>query len=235
MASTSTVPASHAALVEELGRRIAGGALPAGTTMTASTLEREYGASRTVVRETVRVLEAHGLVASRRRVGIVVRPREEWDHLDANVIEWALDGPRRAEVLRDLTQLRAAVEPMAARLSAMHARDEDRAELLRLATRLRDLGSAGLGDGDDYLDADIAYHSLLLRSGGNALYARLASPIAEILRGRATRGLTPGIPHVGTLEAHLATAEAISRRDPDTAEASAREHLTLVSGEVGAA
>lgn len=234
MASPSTVPATHAALVDELGRRIAGGVLPAGTTMTAAMLEREYGASRTVVRESVRVLEAHGLVASRRRVGIVVRPREEWDHLDANVIEWSLDGPRRAEVLRDLTQLRAGVEPLAARLAALHAGGRDRTELVRLAHRLRDIGVAGRGDGEEYLATDIAYHSLLLRSGGNALFARLAHPIAEILRGRAARGLTPGIPHVGTLEAHVATAEAIERRDPDAAEASAREHLSLVSGEVGA-
>lgn len=227
-------PASHAALVEELGRRIAGGELPPGATMTARTLEREFGASRTVVREAVRVLEAHGLVTPRRRVGIVVQPREEWDNLDANVIGWVLAGPRRADVLRDLTQLRTAVEPLAARLAATHATDAERSELIRLATALRDLGSAGRGDREEYLEVDIAYHSLLLRSSRNALFARLVSPIAEILRGRSALGLTPGVPRVGTLEAHLATSEAIGRADPDAAEASARTHLTLVSGEIDA-
>lgn len=61
---------------------------------------------------------------------------------------------------------------------------------------------------------DIDYHSLLLAAGGNALFAQLAEPVAEVLAGRAAHGLTPGIPHVGTLEAHLATARAISGATP---------------------
>ena len=77
--------ASHAHLVEVLGRRIAGGELTPATPTTVAALEAEFGASRTVVREAVRVLEAHGLLASRRRVGLTVRPRRDWDNLDATV------------------------------------------------------------------------------------------------------------------------------------------------------
>jgi DNA-binding FadR family transcriptional regulator len=224
--------ASHSRLVEELGRRVTGGHLPPGTVMTLAGLESEYGASRTVVREAVRVLETHGLVASRRRVGIVVRPRAEWDSLNASVIQWALDGPARRAKLLELTELRVAVEPVAARLAAERADDEQRVELVRLATVLHELGERGEGASDDYLAADIAYHSLLLRASGNALFVQLASPIGEILRGRSVRGWTPAVPHEGTLEAHLATAQAIAGRDGDAAEASAREHVTLVADEV---
>ena len=224
--------ASHAHIVETLGRRIAGGELAPGTGMTVAALEREFAASRTVVREAVRVLEAHGFLRSRRRVGLVVRPREEWDSLDATVIEWSLDSPRRRDVLIELTELRVAVEPVAARLAAERGSDADRARLLEWATRLNELGTQGLGDSDEYLEVDIAYHSLLLRAGGNPLFGKLSEPIAEILRGRALRGLTPGMPRIGTLEAHVATARAITARDGALAEASAREHLTLVSSEV---
>lgn len=229
---TTAPTASHAHIVETLGRRIAGGTLAPGAGMTVAALEQEFSASRTVVREAVRVLEAHGLLRSRRRVGLVVRPREEWDSLDATVIEWTLDGPRRNDVLRELTELRAAVEPIAARLAAERADDAQREHLLAHATRLNELGAQGLGDSEEYLEADIAYHSLLLRAGGNPLFGKLSEPIAEILRGRAVRGLTPSLPRVGTLEAHVATAQAIVERDGAGAEASAREHLTLVSGEV---
>ncbi|WP_298941869.1 FCD domain-containing protein [uncultured Microbacterium sp.] len=224
--------ASHAHLVEVLGRRIAGGDIPQGTVMTAATLEREHGASRTVVREAVRVLEAHGLLSSKRRVGLIVRPRGEWDSLDARVIQWTLDGPRRRDLLVELTQLRVAVEPVAARLAAEHATETQRAELVRLATELSDHGARGEGDSDAYLAIDIAYHALLLEASGNALFHQLVGPISEILRGRSTRGLTPRIPRVGTLEAHLATARAIAAADEVAAETAAREHLTLVSGEV---
>lgn len=229
---TPATTASHAHIVETLGRRIVGGELPPGTGLTLAGLEESFTASRTVVREAVRVLEAHGLLTSRRRVGLVVRPQAEWDILNADIIEWSLDSPRRRDVLIELTDLRVAVEPVAARLAAERAGDAERDELVRWATLLSDLGSQGLGDSDEYLEADIAYHRLLLKASGNALFEKLGDPIAEILRGRAVRGLTPGMPRVGTLEAHLATAQAIHDGRAADAEASAREHLTLVSDEV---
>lgn len=91
---TTAPTASHAHIVETLGLRIAGGTLAPGAGMTVAALEQEFSASRTVVREAVRVLEAHGLLRSRRRVGLVVRPREEWDSLDATVM--GRDVPKRA-------------------------------------------------------------------------------------------------------------------------------------------
>lgn len=128
--------ASHARIVDELGRRITGGALQVGDGMTVARLEEEFAASRTVVREAIRVLEAHGLVASRRRVGVIVQPRERWRTLDATVIAWTLQGPRRQELLVELTALRVAVEPVAAAQAARTAHPADRDELLRLATQI---------------------------------------------------------------------------------------------------
>ena len=69
----------HARVLAELGPAIASGECPPGTVLRIDELERRYGVSRTVVREVVRVLEAMHLVASRRRVGITVRPAEEWN------------------------------------------------------------------------------------------------------------------------------------------------------------
>ncbi|MFG6445153.1 FadR/GntR family transcriptional regulator [Microbacterium sp. P06] len=223
---------SHSRVVGELGRRITGRTLPSGTVLTLAGLEEEFGTSRTVVREAIRVLETHGLVRARRRVGITVQPRSEWDNLNASVIQWTLDGPRRREQLIELMDLRAAVEPVAARLTAQRASATERADLLRWANTLNDLGSLGGGDSDEYLAADIAYHSLLLAASGNALLAQMTGPISEILRGRASHGLTPAVPRAGTLEAHVATATAIFAGDAETAEREARHHLALVAGEV---
>lgn len=229
---TRTREGSHTRVVQELGRRIAGLGLPAGTVLTLAGLEEEFDTSRTVVREAVRVLETHGLVRSRRRVGITVQPRVEWDNLNASVIQWTLDGPRRREQLVELMDLRSAVEPVAARLAAQRATAEEREELLRWASALNDLGTDGGGDSEEYLAADIAYHSLLLAASGNALLAQMAGPVTEILRGRASRGLTPSNPRLGTLAAHVATAAAIAAGDAEAAEREARHHLALVADEV---
>lgn len=234
MSKPTSVPApvSHTSVVDALGRRIAGGALAVGDVVTLADVEAEFQISRTVAREAARVLEAHGLIASRRRVGLVVRPREQWDSLDVTVIEWMLDGPDRNETLLELTQLRTAVEPLAARLAAQRATSAQRAQLVRWAEELSELGQRGEGAGEAYLAADIRYHSLLLRASGNALFVRLIEPIAEVLRGRSQRGLTPSVPRVGTLEAHVETASAIFRGDAEAAEHAARRHLVLVAREV---
>src|SRR5699024_1773672 len=74
-------------------------------------LEQDFGVSRTVAREAVRVLESMRLVVSRPRTGIRVRPRQDWSVFDPQLIRWRLAGTGRMEQLRTLNELRGAVEP----------------------------------------------------------------------------------------------------------------------------
>jgi DNA-binding FadR family transcriptional regulator len=232
MTTSSAASRTHGSVLDSLGRRIASGELAAGTVITLADIEAETGTSRTVAREAVRVLESLGLVRSRRRVGITVQPRSAWHVLGAETIRWTLDGPLRRAHLVELMELRAALEPVAARLAAERAGAGQRAELVRLATELDRLGRAGLGDSPEYLQVDIDFHTLLLASSGNALYAELAGPVREILVGRTHRGLTPADPAPGTLDAHLAAARAIARGDGADAERNVREHITIVTEEL---
>ncbi|WP_258933022.1 FCD domain-containing protein [Nesterenkonia pannonica] len=93
-----------------------------------------------------------------------------------------------------LTELRLAVEPAAARLTALRATEETRAEMGRLAQVLQTLGNAGKGDTEEYLAADIAFHNLLLEACGNLMLTALREPVAEMLSGRHNAGLTPRSP-----------------------------------------
>lgn len=222
----------HETVLDSLGTRIAAGDPPPGSSFTLADLEADYDASRTTAREAVKVLESIRMVSSRRRIGITVRPREEWDALDEHLIRWNLAGPFRQHQLEALLELRVAVEPLAARLTAIRATDAQRAELLRLATRLHELGSQGLGDTDPYLKVDLEYHRLLLTSSRNPQFITLTGPVELVLSWRAGLGLTPSIPAEGTLEDHLRTARAIVDGDADAAERHARSHLRTVWGEV---
>lgn len=213
----------HAGLLDDLGCRIAWGRLPPGTVLTTAALEAEYGLSRTVVREAVRVLEAMRLVEARRHVGITVRPRPEWNALDVRLIGWNLAGPGRQEELGSLMELRQAIEPVAARLAATRASAGDRAELVALASRLRDLGRQGLGESQEYLTADIDFHRLVAQSSGNYMFAGvLGEVIGEVLAGRTRLGLSPALPAVEALDLHQIAALAISGGDADAAERAIR-------------
>ncbi|MDU0328003.1 FCD domain-containing protein [Microbacterium sp. KSW2-21] len=224
--------ATHGSLVDAIGIRIVDGDLPPGTVLTLAALEAEYAVSRTVVREAVRSLEALGLLSQRRRVGLTVREPEHWSALDTRLIGWQLAGRRRDQLIVNTTELRAAVEPVAARLSARRATDIQRGEILRLADELARLGAAGLGNSPEYLAADIAFHDLILISSGNLMLAAARAPIAAAIEGRAMHGLTPGVPNPDALDNHVATAEAIGRADADAAEEHTRLYVAAVLTEV---
>ncbi|MDR0285837.1 MAG: FCD domain-containing protein [Propionibacteriaceae bacterium] len=222
----------HTFVVDSLGSRIAAGELPAATVLTLAGLEAEYGVSRTVIREAVRVLESHGLLVSRRRVGVTVQPIAAWDVLDASVIHWRLAGSDREQQLVELMELRSAVEPVAARLAAARAGADQRAGLVHLADRLAALGREGRGNSPDFLVADNAFHTLLLQASGNPLLTRLAGPVTEVLAGRIAHQMLGGVPEPGTLEGHLAVAAGVAAGDGTAAQQASATLTQIITGEI---
>ncbi|MCB7136093.1 FadR/GntR family transcriptional regulator [Cellulosimicrobium marinum] len=221
-----TTTVLHTTVLDTLGRRITSGDAPAGTSLTLDAIGAEFGVSRTVAREAMRLLEGLGLVRSGRRVGIVVRGIDDWNVLDPRVIRWRLDGPGRDAQLRTLTELRHAVEPLAAAGAAQHATQDVRDELVAIAARMRLLGEAG--DLEEFLDLDVRFHELLLRSSGNEMFGAIAGAVAAVLSGRTHLGLMPASPVPEALDQHEAVARAVAAADPDAAEAA----MTAIVGEV---
>ncbi|WP_130416227.1 FadR/GntR family transcriptional regulator [Xylanimonas ulmi] len=223
--------ALHGPVLDALGRRITGGDLPAGAVLTLEGIGAEFGVSRTVAREAMRMLESFGLVRSRRRVGIVVLAMDDWQVLSPRVIAWRLQGTGRVDQLRTLTELRHAVEPLAAAGAARHATAQVRAELLEIARRMRALGEAGEGDHEDFLTLDVRLHELLLRSSGNELFGALAGVVAAVLSGRTALGLMPASPDPSALDGHEAVARAVAAGDA----AAAQDAMSGIVDEVQAA
>lgn len=224
--------ASHGSVLDDLGIRIAGGEIATGTVLTLAELTERYGVSRTVAREAIRVIEAKGMVESRRRVGLTVLPQSLWSNLDTQLISWRLEGAAVAEQIVSLTEMRLAVEPIAARLTATRASDAQRVELVRLAGILEEEGGKGMGDTETYLGADIAFHDLLLEASGNPLFASMTTPIAQVLTGRHGHGLTPAHPYEKALRGHILTARMIASADEEGAEKAARGYVEAILSEV---
>lgn len=205
----------HQRAVEQIGSRIVDGTYAPGHIMLSGDLEADLGVSRSVIREAVRVLQSAGLLLSTKRVGISVLPAEKWNPYDPLVIRWRLASGGQGTQLRSLTELRVAVEPMAAELAAQHAPAEFCAELLGIAASMRHTGRSG--DLRAFLELDIRFHALVLAGSGNEMFANLARPIGETLRGRTELGLMPEHPHEEALQLHMEVADAISGKDPDKA------------------
>ena len=185
----------HSAVVETIAQDIVDGILPVGEILRLDGIQSTFDISRTVAREVMRSLEAAGLVVARRRVGLVVQPQNAWSLLDPRVIGWRLKGPKREEQLDSLTQLRTAIEPMAAGAAARDAQDAQRERLVALAEELARLGAAG--DLESFLDVDIAYHSLLLEASGNELFSRAAGRLRRDPEGTDPRRFDAPVPSRG--------------------------------------
>lgn len=136
--------------------------------------------------------------------------------------------PRREGMIRgtnpvEVIELRMALEPALARLAAVRATPFDIARIERAATTAA---------GQDQGNADLAFHSIVAGSSGNALardiYALLRRVGADVrLRVSPGRGACPNRLRQRDAE-HRAIAAAIAARDADAAEAAMRAHLAAV-------
>ncbi|MFI6643313.1 FadR/GntR family transcriptional regulator [Streptomyces sp. NPDC050504] len=211
----------HTHVLDSLGLAITAGECAPGSVLRTDELAQRFDVSRTVVREVVRVLESMHLVESRRRVGVTVRPMDQWNVYDPRVIRWRLAGADRPRQLRSLTVLRSAVEPVAAGLAAAHATPEQCRELTEHA-----LGMVATSRGrqlEAYLVHDVAFHRVVLNASGNEMFARLGDVVAEVLTGRTHHQVMFEDPDPAAVTLHVQVAEAVRERDAVRAERLTRE------------
>ena len=220
----------HPFVVDRLGQVIASGRLSPGDQIVPEDLGRELGVSRTVVREALRVLESKGMVAARPRTGTRVRPVQDWNLLDQQVILWRVLGPDRDQQLRDLMDLRGAIEPSAALGACTSADNDDVAALLGYCSLMEQAVEAG--DLDAFTANDISFHTRLLAASGNLLYRQFIGPVEAVLRARASLQLMPA--HVGSVAVsnHRTITQAIRAGDPEEAEQLTRQLVTVARGEI---
>lgn len=210
----------HGQVLTALGSRIVSGQLAAGQVLTLEHVGSEYAVSRSVAREAIRVLESMRLVASRRRVGITILPRERWNVFDPRVIRWRLDAGDRAEQLLSLSELRRGFEPVAAALAAERANPH---HCRILAAAVSDMVVHGRsGDLDSYLLADKVFHRTLLEASGNEMLRALDGVVTEVLAGRTHHGMMPSQPNPEAIALHDDVARAVRLRDPAAAETAMR-------------
>ena len=207
----------HDLAVEHLGTRIVSGELAPGTVLRTESLEGDRKVSRSGGREAVRVAQSLGLVESVRRVGLRVLPMTAWNLFDPSVIRWRLASEHKGAQLRSLTELRTAVEPVAAELAARFAPAHLGSELMRIAAAMRSAGRAG--DARSFLELDVEFHRTVLRASGNEMFAALGDAVGEVLRGRTSSGLMPTHPNEDAMQWHVDVADAILAGRPDAARA----------------
>lgn len=215
----------HGQLVQQLGQMIVSGDLGADRPLVPEEIGQRFEVSRTVVRESLRVLEAKGLVSARPNVGTRVRPVSDWNLLDPDIIEWRAFGPQRDDQRRELCELRWTIEPLAARLAAGHGREDVQQ---RLADMVEIMGHAlAQGDGITFSRADNEFHTLLIQLAGNRMLEHLSGIVSAALQ--VSGGPVTGCdrPNEVSLAHHARIVEALAAGDAPAAESAMRQLLVV--------
>jgi DNA-binding FadR family transcriptional regulator len=201
----------HGQLVQQLGRMIVGGELGADRPLVPEEIGRRFEVSRTVVRESLRVLEAKGMVTARPNVGTRIRPVPEWNLLDPDVIEWRASGLQGMDQCRELAELRCAFEPLAAQLAAGRLADPARGRLAELAGALKQ--AAALNDQAGYAKADNEFHALLVAECPNRMVEHLARVVSGAAESAGMRRRSCGPMTDGNAAAHARLADEVLAGD----------------------
>lgn len=215
----------HGQLVQQLGQMIVSGDLGADRPLVPEEIGQRFEVSRTVVRESLRVLEAKGLVSARPNVGTRVRPVSDWNLLDPDIIEWRAFGPQRDDQRRELAELRWTIEPLAARLAAGHKRDDLQQ---RLGDMVEIMGHAlGQGDVITCARADAEFHSLLIQAAGNRMLEHLSGIVSAALQVSGAPVTGCDRPNDASLGHHARIVDALATGDSAGAEAAMRQLLVV--------
>ncbi|WP_439136910.1 FadR/GntR family transcriptional regulator [Roseicyclus sp.] len=217
----STRIAAHLLAQIEADGLVAGSRLP-----TEAQLSRDFGVSRTVIREAIAQLRNEGLVHTRQGAGaFVADPSARPIRLDK-----AQDMDRHA--FAHLYQLRAPLEIEAAGLAAQHRRAVD---MTRLTASMALFEASDL-TADASVTADLEFHRVLAEATQNPYFVQFLTVISDriahvILTARA------GVPldrlHEQTRREHAAIHDAIAAKDPSAARTAMRAHLVGGARRVG--
>jgi DNA-binding FadR family transcriptional regulator len=203
-------------VVQRIGEDVVAASIEAGESLpTEPALGRQLGVSRSVLREALRVLASKGLIETRPRLGTRVRPREDWNLLDPDVLSWlsAAEPPER--FARELFGLRRVVEPTVAALAAGCIRP---AELHALEDSLAAMIAAG-EDAALFYESDLRFHQALLRAVGNRLVQALGGVVGEALELNLRLSLRAPMGQQKSIPLHRAVLQAVRAGNSDGARA----------------
>ena len=205
---------SHITLSRELGISIVTGRYATGSVLPGELdIAAQFGVSRSVVREALRMLSARGLIESRPKVGTRVKERRSWNLLDPTLLEWMFESTPTKKFVRNLFELRMIVEPAAAELAAQK---KTARHLASMGHAVEQMARLTLHTSEGQL-ADQEFHAAILDATDNELMINLSASIGAAVRWttffKFRRSKNPRDP----IDEHRALLEAIAAGDGERA------------------
>ena len=210
-------------VLEELAHQIVGGAIPEGSVLpTEPALCEQFGFSRTVIREGLKLLEERGLVRVEQGRGTTVQARDSWNLLDPTVIRIALAYDHDMSLLDNLIAVRRVLEREMARVATGRLTDDD---LAALAANIEKMETS-YDDYPRFQGFDRAFHAIVMKASGNPV------GLAVVRTIHTHAGISPPLAATApraslerTVTEHRAIYEALAARDGEAAAERISAHI----------
>ena len=217
-------PARFAAVVvDELARQIISGVVSENDVLpNEPTLCEQFGFSRTVIREGLKMLEERGLVRVEQGRGTTVQPRDSWNLLDPVVLRIALEHDFDLSLLDDLIVVRTVLEREMARAAAGRLTDK---ELASLAEML-DEAEVAYDDYPRFRALDQAFHAIVMKASGNEVGLTIVRVIHQhggVMPPLASADSLTALKR--TIKAHRGILEALVARNGELAGERIAAHI----------
>ena len=209
-------------IVSQIEERIVAGELKAGDQLPSENeLAKQFGVSRTAVREAIKALREKRLVEVRPGKGTFITNGMP-DAMRRSPGLLMKYGPPNGSA--NLVEVREILEPEIAALAATRITDEYIAAM-REAIEIMD---TALEDVNRFVEADLDFHLALAEATENPIIPLLMDSIIDLLREERKRiGLADGGLQRGQYH-HKKILEAVMRRDSKAARKTMQDHLEQI-------
>jgi GntR family galactonate operon transcriptional repressor len=203
-----------------LARRIASGEFTDGLVPSEGQITSEFGVSRAVAREALKILGSLDMVDIAQGRRVTLRAVAEWDYMNPLLIDW-LPSNQVRQLLAELHHARLILEPAIAAQAAQSLTIENLHSLSNMVEAM----AASEHDQDRYLELDLEFHMEICRATRNRILDRFmySSRWWQSASRRISNQAPRALP-AATLQ-HRLIYTALAARDPERAEATMRDHL----------
>ncbi|WP_165168375.1 FadR/GntR family transcriptional regulator [Rothia uropygialis] len=215
--------------------RIAQGVVSVGDELPPEgVLADELDVSRLTIREAIKTLAGRGVITVKHGKRNRIAPVENWDLLNVELME--LRGRMRGEsrnLVEQLTEVREIVEIGAAELAASRITDEQLKLMRKQVEIMVEVeNSDGEPDVARAVEADIAFHGVIIEAAGNEYLAATYRPLEEVLR--AVRMETSSTRKVrnDAIHWHTEILKKLENKDKEGSREAMRSHMRQTMGAV---
>lgn len=194
---------------DDIRDAILSGALRPGERIKERSIAAQMAVSTTPIKEALRRLEQEGLVVSQPRRGAVV-------------------GPLVSTPEREILELRADIEGLAARFAAEKMDAPARAELRSQMIEAERSHASRAARAEVRIEATHRFHALIHHASGNAFIVRFLETLAPFDRTIRRRAILDPAEWERDSQEHRAIVDAVDRADGAEAERVMHEHIRRV-------